>query len=212
MDFSADDVKPVPPISGTKTNKVMSKVIGNSVVKGAKGLFGDDIVFKKVRGNMVMAKPPAPRDKREMSDKQKAHAKRFLKATQFATRMLANPTTAAEYEGGITLRKFTARLVAISDYLNAPEVDSINTDLYFGNPGDKVIIDATDDFLVKAVKVTITDSTGAVIEQGDAGPDAEDVSPWTYVVTKANASLPGTTIRAVAYDKPGNKGTLEIVM
>ena len=212
MDFSADDVKPVPPISGTKTNKVMSKVIGNSVVKGAKGLFGDDIVFKKVRGKMVMAKPAAPRDKREMSDKQKAHAKRFLKATRFANRMLANPATEAEYENGITGSKYTARLVAMSDYFNAPEVDSINVDQYFGNPGDRIVIDATDDFKVTALKVTITDSTGTVIEQGDAGPDADEDPLWVYAATKANTSIPGSTILAVAYDKPGNKGTLEITL
>jgi hypothetical protein len=100
----------------------------------------------------------------------------------------------------------------VSDYLNAPKIHNIDALSYRGAVGDRITVKATDDFMVKAVKVTFTDKTSAVIEEGEAGPDVDKVNLWAYVASVANTSLPGTIIRAVALDRPGNSESAQVVL
>jgi len=73
-------------------------------------------------------------------------------------------------------------------------------------------VKATDDFMVTKVKIVITNAAGAIIEQGEAAQDANKSDQWEYKATIANSPLAGTKILAVAYDRPGNKGTGEVVL
>jgi hypothetical protein len=58
-----------------------------------------------------------------------------------------------------------------------------------------------DDFMVTKVKIVITNAAGALIEEGDAGPDALKINLWGYKATAANPVLTGTKIRTVAYGR-----------
>jgi hypothetical protein len=116
------------------------------------------------------------------------------------------------YTSGITGKKHSAYLVAMNDYLIAPTVESIDTRSYRGAKGDVIVVKAIDDFMVTKVKIVVTNAAGVVIEEGEAGPDVMRTNQWEYKATAANPTLAGTKIRAVAYDRPGNTGTAEIVL
>ena len=173
-------------------------------------MLGDTMVFRTVRGQMQMANKPARR--RTLSEKQAAVQLKFQEASQYANRQVAQEASNTLYEGGITDKKHTAYIVAVSDYLNAPTVHYIEALGYRGNVGDTIVVKATDDFMVVAVKIVITGSDGNLIEEGEAGPDLEKINLWTYKATVANPSAAGTTIRAVAFDRPGNVTSLEKVL
>ena len=187
----------------------MSKIKNNPVLQNVSGMLGDTVVFRKVRGKMQMANRPA--SGRKPSEKQEAVKLRFQEATQYARQQLAQEESRALYESGITGQKHTAHVVAVTDYLNAPRVHFIETADYLGNVGDTILVKATDDFMVTGVKIVITGSDGIVLEKGDAGPDGK-VNLWKYVATAANTSVEGTKIRAIAFDRPGNKTTMEQVL
>ena len=102
--------------------------------------------------------------------------------------------------------------VALGDFLNPPNVKLIDVSLYHGAVNDIVQIDASDDFMVTKVTVTITDARGIVIEQGNATEHPTRVSRWEYKAVSANRTLKGTKIMAIAHDRPGNRGTVEVVL
>ena len=86
----------------------------------------------------------------------------------------------------------------MSDYLSVPKVSSIDLLDYRGAVGDTIVVHAVDDFMVTKVKVVIADADGAILEEGEAGPDAQRVNLWEYKATVANPMLSGTTVLAVA--------------
>jgi hypothetical protein len=175
------------------------------------GLLGETVKVRKVRGQVVVTNRP----KRRMgkpSDKQAEVQAKFLEAAQYASRQIAQKESNALYAEGMTARKPLAYVVAMSDYLVAPTVHHIDTLGYRGAIGDRITVKATDDFMVTSVKVVITDPSGKVIEQGDAGPNAERINLWAYTATVANPSPGGTKVSATAFDRPGNSTQAEVVI
>ncbi len=188
----------------------MSKVENNPLLRGVSGMIGGTIIFRTVRGQQQMVNRPKKRA--GTTDKQKVVTDKFKRASQYASRQIAQKASLALYQEGVTQKKHTPYLVAMSDYLISPEVANINFLSYDGKVGDVIVVTATDDFEVTAVKIIITAADGMEIEKGDAGPDLEQINQWAYKATKANLSLAGTVIRAVAFDRPGNSAALERVL
>jgi len=175
------------------------------------GMLGESVSVRKLNGRVVLTNRP----KRRMlnsTDKQTAVREKFLEASQYANRQMQLEDARALYAEGITKRKASAYVVALCDYLTAPVVKSIDTLSYRGAIGDKLVIKAVDDFKVTKVKIVITNAAGAIIEEGEAQPDAEKANLWEYEARVGNPTLVGTKIQAVAYDRPGNTGTAEIVL
>ncbi len=83
---------------------------------------------------------------------------------------------------------------------------------YKGAPGDTLLIHATDDFKVTAVSVTISNSNGIKVEQGNAILPPGLKEEWRYVITETNSTLAGTRILVKAMDQPGNVGLLEVII
>jgi hypothetical protein len=189
----------------------MSTIKNNPLLSSASGMLGDTVVFRKIRGQMQMANRPAKR-RGKASQKQAAVQRKFKDASQYAKRQIAQPESNTLYASGITESKNTAYLVAMNDYLIAPTVDSIDALSYHGVIGDSIVAIAIDDFMVTKVKVIIRNVAGALIEEGEAAPDQMRSNRWEYKATAANSTLTGTKIRAIAYDRPGNTGTAEIVL
>lgn len=188
----------------------MSKSVNNPIVQNASGLLGDTVVFRKVRGKMQLANKPAP--SKRTTENQLAVKERFSEASIYAKRQLLIPEAAEMYEAGKTDKLHTAFLVAMTDYLKAPKVHDIDALGYQGAIGDTITVKASDDFMVKAVRVVITNADGKTIEEGQASPDPDGVHLWNYQVTAANPVLPGTTIKVVASDRPGNKTSKSLVL
>lgn len=188
----------------------MSIIQNNPLLKGASGMLGETMVFRTVRGQLQMVNRPKRRS--NISEKQAAVQTKFQEASQYAKQQLSLEASSALYEAGITTKKHSAYLVAVSDYLNAPKVHFIEAIGYLGKVGDTITVKATDDFMVTGVKIVISGSDGAILEEGEAGPDLEKINLWTYKTTVANSFVPGTTIRATAFDRPGNVASLEKVV
>lgn len=175
------------------------------------GILGKTIRVRQVKGKMLMnSQTRKVTDK--LSENQLSVQKRFLAASQFAKRQIANPETREVYKAGVSDSKRSAYMVAMSDFLNAPEVLSIETERYDGRIGSKITINAVDDFEVTEVLVRITDADDVLLEEGPATFDPNGAGPWEYIATVMNTSKAGTKIRAVAFDRPGHKGVLEVTL
>ncbi len=175
------------------------------------GLLGETVSVRKVRGRVVVSNH-RPRPKTEMPAGQAAVLDKFREAVQYAKQQMGLPASKELYQTGITGKLRSAYVVAMGDYLAAPKVHYIEAIGYRGNIGDTIAVKATDDFMVTGVKIVITAGDGSVIEEGEAGPDLQKINIWSYRATVANPSLPGTTIQAVAFDRPGNKGYLAVTL
>ncbi|HRI78445.1 MAG TPA: hypothetical protein PLR06_02825 [Cyclobacteriaceae bacterium] len=188
----------------------MTKVRNNPLLQGASGKLGNTIVYKNWQGQVLMTNMPSKR--RFISDKQKAMKERFREATHYAKCEMKDPESKAEYKKGITLNKNAAFRVAVSDFLNPPEVHYIKVPGYSGAIGEMIRIKATDDFKVIEVRVSIIDATGKVLERGNASPSPRKRQLWRYITTVTNENVNGTVIKVTAYDKPRNEGKGELVI
>ncbi len=174
-------------------------------------MLGERVTVRKVNNRVVVVNRP----KRKLgppSDKQEVVQQKFLQAASYAKGQTADAVSRAEYATGITAKKPSAFVVAVSDYLNAPRVNLIKTRDYDGTVGSVIVIDATDDFKVIRVKVIILGRNGKMLEEGDAVQDAKKSHIWKYTATVANLSVAGSKISATAFDTPENETTLEVVL
>lgn len=180
----------------------MSSVNENPLLVGATGKFAKVVVYRRVRGKVVMAKVPRPAS--GVSTKQLVVRKSFAKAAGYAKRQNAKPEAKRMYLEGLTLKKHNAFLVALSDYLKSPQIESVNLTAYTGAVGQTILIEASDDFRVAAVSVAILGSDGAQIESGAATAGEGLADAWTYVTTANNAAIAGTKVQVTATDFAGN--------
>jgi len=187
----------------------MSKIDNNNLLSGVSGMLGDNFVIRRVRGQLQMANKPRKVGRR-FTKTQESIQNKFLNASRYAKLQMALPESAALYETGITNKKHSAYTVAVSDYLIAPTVGFIQAMEYKGKVGDMIVVNATDDFMVTEVKVVIIDASGNELERGVAVKDAASHELWRYLATTDNPSLAGTTIRAIAFDRPGNSAAEEV--
>jgi hypothetical protein len=154
----------------SKTKNVMSNTKNESDFSG---MLGESVTVRKVRGKVVVKNRPKRRlgSPTPGSKLDEARA-RFLEATQYARQQISLAESKELYAKRVTHKKRSAFTVAMTDYLLAPKVHSIDTVDYHGAIGDTITVKATDDFMVTKVKVIITNATGAIIEEGEALPDA----------------------------------------
>jgi hypothetical protein len=206
--FSPSPKKKMKGGGGLKNENFMSSNKNRSDVSG---LLGESLRVRKVNGDVVVKNKPE-RKMTTQSAKQILIKEKFLEASAWAKEQLEKPESKAFYKAAISGKLTSAYMVAVSDYLNAPKVKGIDTRRYKGAIGDKIVVNAFDEFGVTRVEVFITDAAGNVIEQGEAPRDAERKFYWNYIATAANVPVTGTKILAIAYDKPGNEGSLEIAL
>jgi len=176
------------------------------------GMWGEKVDVTKVNGRLVVQNRPKRKVTADPTAAQTAVVKKFREAASWAKGQVDQLSEKAIYTTGITEKNSSAYVVAMRDYLNAPEVEFIKDGDYLGAIGDPIIIKATDDFLVTRVKVIITDASGTRLEQGDAVQDLQKKFLWEYSATAANVTLSGTKITAIAFDRAGNETSLEKVV
>jgi hypothetical protein len=185
------------------------KAKDNVVTKGFSGALDRTITFTQRAGKTYVGK-----FRRAVSvqptEKMLAVRTRFAASINYAKKAIKSLASKVLYQAARKPGQ-SAYNVAVADAYNAPKVVGIKTDNYHGAVGNTITIDATDDFKVVSVVVSIHDATGTLIEQGNAVTQ-EDEPDWLYTTTQANATLSGSKISAVATDLPGNTGTLEITL
>ncbi|CAN5222830.1 hypothetical protein BH09BAC3_BH09BAC3_37930 [soil metagenome] len=174
-------------------------------------ILGDRVGVRKVNGGVIVTNRPI-RKRGKPSAKLLAQRARFKKAVVYGKRQEADKEASALYARGIKTKHESVYSVALGDFMNPPEVKSIDAIYYQGRIDDIIQIEAADDFMVTRVTVTITDGNGGMIEQGLAIENLERINSWEYKATASNPTRTGTKIRVIAEDKPGNKDQAEIVL
>lgn len=179
----------------------MAESKNNIITHGLSGKVGDLIVFSQRNGKTIVSR--APKDKTgEDSQKQKDHKRKFQRAILYAKVVMNDPDTKEEYEAHADRSKgITGHNVAVADFLNAPDIDSIDLSAYTGKVGDTIKIIVLDDFGVKAVTVTIENADGSLVEEGFA---VDSGGEWIYTATVNNADISGDKITVTATDNPAN--------
>ena len=188
----------------------MAKQKNNIIMRSTRGMIGGQIVFKRRAGKGYVSAAPETNENRMPTEKQQAVQNRFKSSIVYARAAVQNTDLKAAYEN-VAKRGQSAFNVAFKDAFASPEVLSILTQGYVGGIGNIIVVHASDDFKVNAVKVSIFGSDDELIEEGAATSNADGIS-WSYVATKANPVRGGTTIRASAFDIPENEGTLETTL
>jgi len=186
----------------------MAKAKKHPIITSISGQIGE-LVFRQVGGETVIGLKP---DLSHVvpSEAQLVHQQRFREAVQYAQVALAIPETEAIYAAAARERQQPLFSVAVADFLNAPLVTLVDAGAYTGQAGQVIVVQAQDDVRVTAVTVTLTDSSGAVLESGAAQANPPHSGRWTYATT-AVVSGPATVhITAVAADMPGHVGQAEV--
>ena len=187
----------------------MAQAKDNIVTKGFSGSIDRTLTFRQRAGVTIVTKMRRP-GSTTITEKMQAVRTRFLASIAYAKRAIKNAVTKEMYNAAATGLKSGFNL-ATADAFNAPKVNSINSDNYHGAVGETIEIDATDDFKVVSVLVSIHNAAGVLVEQGDAVLQV-DKPDWLYTATQANATRAGSKISAIATDLPGNTGSLEITL
>ena len=188
----------------------MAKSKNNVVTHGLSGKVGDMLVFRQRAGKTIVGRVPV-KSTVEPSSKQLLVQEKFHDGAVYAKSAIANPATKAFYEAGAADGQ-TAYNRALADYCVSPEIKLVDVTGYAGAIGDLILVKATDNFMVKSVKVTIEKLDGTLIEKGDAVQDASNGIKWLYTATTVNAVVTGIKVIATASDVPGNTTQKEEVI
>ena len=191
----------------------MAKIKDNLLVRGASGKVGKQFVYRKRGDDTFITRMPATDKNAKPTDQQEKVRDLFAAASGYATAAIADPKLKAEYQKKAKANSGrTAYNVAFRDFLKAPVVKSIDTEMYKGTTGTTIVIDARDDFRVVEVFVSIKTAAGVLVEEGYAILNPKFRHEWIYTATQNNATLAGSVILVTAKDLPGNKGAMEITV
>lgn len=187
----------------------MAKSRNNVITHGLSGKVGDLLIFRQRDGQTVVSK--IPERTKELSEKQTETLKRFQQATVYAKAAVSDPGMKERYEEKAKKRKgITAYNVAVADFFNAPDIETVDLSAYTGETGDEIRIIVSDDFAVKSVHVQIGNADGSTVEEGEAVNSAGSL--WIYTATADNESLDGDKIVVTASDMPGNVAVEDVQM
>lgn len=187
----------------------MAKSRNNIVTAGLSGGIGNQLVFKQVNGETIVAK--YPNRKGSSTPKQIALNNKFAKATVYAKNALQNAALKKVYADQAAKRLgVSAYAMAVADYLKAPIIDHIDTSAYTGvSSGEKISIEVADASKVMTVKVKIVAANNSAVEEGSA---TLSEGKWVYTTTAINAVLSGSKVLITATDRPGNVTTKEVTL
>jgi hypothetical protein len=175
----------------------MAKVRNNIVMKGLSGSLGDQIVVKQDKaGRTIVAVKPEFDPNHTFSEAQKGVHENFREAAAYAKTAKGDEAYINKAEG----TPLNAYNVAMADWFHAPEILELDASGWNGAAGQVIRIKAIDDVQVTQVNVVITDSAGAVLEQGQAV--RADGLWWNYTTTAAAPD--GPRVVATAHDLPGH--------
>ncbi|CAN5470342.1 hypothetical protein BH09BAC3_BH09BAC3_34050 [soil metagenome] len=188
----------------------MAVIKKNPLVKGATGMIGNTYYLRESFGEQQIVN--RPRKRKSSTENELRNQYRFKMAGLYAKKQIKNPEIEKEYAKGVNPRSRSSYHVALNDFLHAPTVDYINVKLYTGAVGDTITIKAQDDFKVVRVSIEIYDTKGELLEHGDAVRYIYKPFIWKYKASMINRKLRGTVVQVVAFDRPGNRGTHEVVL
>ena len=179
----------------------MAKLDPNTVIGMLQGKLGN-LVFSRLRSGVIAVRRKPVRQT-PATPNELANQSRFEAAARYVTCVRLDPIRYAPYQAAGKLLGRRACDLANADFRHPPEVREIDPGGLAGHAGDSLAIEATDDFEVARVAVVISTLDGAILEQGDAVPDAAS-GRWRYVVRQDLSGGQTVLVRITAYDRPGN--------
>lgn len=179
----------------------VAKVKLNPVLELINGKVGD-LVFKRYQDKVVIARKVDPSDQ-EPTPAQQAVRERFRAGALYGKQAAADPAVKALYVARAKAKAQPFFSLMVADYLHAPTVTAVDLEGYTGAAGETIWVTAFDDFEVTAVKVSLADADGVVLEAGAA---VLENGRWTYTTTTTAAPGTAVTVTATALDRPGNSG------
>jgi len=186
----------------------MAQSKNNIVTHGLSGKVGDILVFSQRGGKTIVGKVPA--HSQAVTDKQLAVQSKFQQAVIYAQASLGDNALKAEYAAQAK-KGLTAYNVAVADFFNAPDIQSVDLSNYNGGVGNTIAITVTDDFKVVAVRVKIYNADGSLVEEGEAVQQAMSTR-WLYTATADNQGIGGDKMIVQAIDNPGNMSAKEQIL
>jgi hypothetical protein len=175
----------------------MAKVNGNLFMDRLSGSLGDQFIAKRGRGGRtIICKKPTFREDRKFSPAQLARQQAFREAAAYARTQKLNPLYLEKARG-------TGKCsynVAIGDYLHPPEILEIDLSGWVNGDGGTIRVRAQDDVRVEGVKVTVSDETGALLEEGQA----QDMGALWWEYSTGQAAVNNMRVTAAVRDLPGH--------
>ena len=156
----------------------MARVRKNLAMQGLTGKLGDQFVIRTDKaGRTIVGTKPTFSEGRQFSDAQVTHHEEFREAVAYA-KSAKDLDIYVQKAGGTPQNAYN---VAVADWFNKPEIKELDVTGWNGAPGGTIRVRAMDDVQVAQVNVVITDSTGAVQEQGH--PPAPHIFDWAGSAT-----------------------------
>lgn len=177
----------------------------NALMHGVRGMINKQVVFKKRRGKRYVAAAPNVDEDREATPGEQRNRNRFKWSNEYATEAIKDDATKKMYAAAANRRQ-SAHNVAMSDAFYPPKILGVLTHGYTGAKGNVICVQATDNFRVVAVKVSVYDIEGVLIEEGNAVDNADGFN-WMYTVT---VDALGSKVVVRAYDLPENETVKEL--
>ena len=162
----------------------------NALTQGISGKVTGLIFRRNANGTVSVGDAPRPTTKAPTAGAL-AQRQRFQQAAFYGRAVLQDPAQQAAYQTGVDVNTNSAYTVAVSDYLNAPDIRDVDFSAYHGAIGDVILIHATDDFAVARVHVRIQNPDGTLVEEGDALPDPDSYT-YRYKATTKTPPSPAT--------------------
>jgi len=188
----------------------MAHVEKNVVTDGVSGMFGDKIVFRKRPGGGTILSSRPSHHSVPPTEAQEGIQEKFLEAIVYAKSVMANPELKAAYKAAAR-PGVSAYALALGDYMKDPVIKEVVTKGYAGNPGDRIIIRAIDNFKITEVSVSITKADGTPIEEGIAMKNPTGIT-WTYTAMASNPELQGSKVEVSVTDTPGHVVTSTVTL
>ncbi|MEO7990940.1 MAG: hypothetical protein ABI663_15435 [Chryseolinea sp.] len=132
----------------------MAIVRSNPIVEGLSGRLGKSLVFKMLRGKIILASRPSPT--KTQSEQQRANRNKFRDASIWAKSVLSDPLKKEYYQlKAKKLKLPNAYTAAIADYMRTPQVREMER--RSGKVEYKI---SKKDFHVKKVEIKVRDVNG----------------------------------------------------
>jgi len=178
---------------------------GSLVADQLRGMVGEELVFRRRKGETLVSARPEWKEGHEPSPAQQAQRTRFRQGALYAQKALADAAAKAAYREAAKATTGTAFSVAVRDFLNLPEVEAVSLDAYTGAVGSRISVTAVDDTAVVGLHVKIEQPDGTLVEEGAAVQTGRSPE-WVYTATAENAA-PACKVTVTALDRPGHAAT-----
>lgn len=181
----------------------MALVDVSALTEPLRGRIGD-VVFRRVNGRLFASFRPKPTQVPN-TPAQRTHQRRFAEAARWAKAAQHDPVLKAVYAPIAADRGMAPYTVALGDWFNPPEIQSIDCSGYTRATGGRIRIVATDDVAVRGVRVTLKNaSTGEVLAAGEAVAVGDR---WDFATARAVPAGVPLSVEVAATDHPGHTVT-----